>query len=102
MSLYDKFNERKNNGKLNNTEQNILSNNDNDNDFYFKYDDSYDEKHKIMGKSINRVFSDNKIIEKTKFDDNINNKNILKHSDYFSKNTNKSEDIEKPAFLRIL
>ena len=86
-SINDGFNE-KNDSKLYNTEQNIHLNKDND--FYFKYDDSIDEKRKIVGRN---NISENKFIEKTKIIDNINNKDYK--SENFDKNVKICENSEK-------
>ena len=86
-SINDGFNE-KNDSKLYNTEQNIHLNNDND--FYFKYDDSIDEKRKIVGRN---NISENKFIKKTKIIDNINNKDYK--TDYSVKKVKICENSEK-------
>ena len=86
-SINDGLNE-KNDSKLYNTEQDIHLNNDND--FYFKYDDSIDEKRKIVGRN---NISENKFIEKTKIINNINNKDHK--SDYSEKNVKICENSEK-------
>ena len=93
MSIYGR-NHENNNIKFLNTDQNIQSNNDNDNDFYFKYDESFDEKHKIMGKGNNLKNIESKeyeeIMERNK---NEYNNNIFKEKNFDNLNlkTNKSQ-----------